>query len=61
MVKPIPLAVRVQIPREMDDESFETCDADVDVIENIAAFEVECESTDGLDVHTCSRVGMVDD
>lgn len=61
MVNPIPLAVRVRIPRGMDDKSFETCDADVDVSVNIAAFEVECESTDGVDDCTYSRGGMVDD
>ena len=39
VVKPIPSAVRVRIPREMNDESFEPCDADVLV--NIGAVEVE--------------------
>lgn len=39
VVKPIPSAVRVRIPREMDDKSFEPCDADVLV--NIGAVEVE--------------------
>ena len=61
VVKPIPSAVRVRIPREMDDESFETCDADADVLVNIAAVEVEYENTDGVGARTYSRGGMVDD